>query len=71
MVIRVISVPDVPDLPDFDEVFRTVLGWEGLGFIFRRWLGPRVAAALLTTNERPMSGTGSTRERGKILAEWW
>ena len=46
MVIRVISVPDVPDLPDFDEVFRTVLGWEGLGFIFRRWLDPRVAAAL-------------------------
>ena len=35
MVIRVISVPDGLDLSDFDEVFRTVLGWEGLGFIFR------------------------------------
>ena len=35
MVIRVISVPDFLDLPDFDEVFRTVLGWDGLGFIFR------------------------------------
>jgi len=35
MVIRVISVPDSLDLPDFDEVFRTVLGWDGLGFIFR------------------------------------
>jgi Plasmid pRiA4b ORF-3-like protein len=35
MVIRVISVPDFMDLPDFDSVFRTVLGWEGVGFIFR------------------------------------
>jgi hypothetical protein len=35
MVIRVISVPDFLDLPDFDKVFRTVLGWDGLGFIFR------------------------------------
>jgi hypothetical protein len=35
MVIRVISVPDSLDLPDFDEVFRAVLGWDGLGFIFR------------------------------------
>jgi Plasmid pRiA4b ORF-3-like protein len=35
MVIRVISVPDFLDLTDFDEVFRTVLGWDGLGFIFR------------------------------------
>jgi hypothetical protein len=35
MVIRVISVPDSLDLPDFDEVFRTVLGWDNCGFIFR------------------------------------
>jgi Plasmid pRiA4b ORF-3-like protein len=35
MVIRVISVPDSLDLPDFDEVFRTVLGWDNLGFICR------------------------------------
>jgi hypothetical protein len=35
MVIRVISVPDSLDLIDFDEVFRTALGWDGLGFIFR------------------------------------
>ena len=35
MVIRVISVPDSLELPSFDEVFRTVLGWDGLGFIFR------------------------------------
>ena len=35
MVIRVIAVPDSLELPNFDEVFRTVLGWDGLGFIFR------------------------------------
>ena len=35
MIIRVISVPDTLDLPGFDEVFRTILGWDGLGFIFR------------------------------------
>ena len=35
MVIRVIAVPDDLDLPTFDEVFRTVLGWDGMGFIFR------------------------------------
>ncbi len=35
MAIRVLAVPDYLDLPTFDEVFRTVLGWEGLGFIFR------------------------------------
>src|ERR1700683_3507266 len=35
MVIRVISVPDSLDVIDFDEVFRAVLGWDGLGFIFR------------------------------------
>jgi hypothetical protein len=32
MVIRVLAVPDYLDLASFDEVFRTVLGWEGLGF---------------------------------------
>jgi Plasmid pRiA4b ORF-3-like protein len=35
MVTRVISVPDSLDLADFGEVFRTVLGWDGLGFILR------------------------------------
>lgn len=35
MVIRVVAVPDYLDLPDFDDVFRTILGWDGLGFIFR------------------------------------
>src|SRR4051794_25362577 len=35
MVIRVLAVPDYLDLPAFDEVFRTILGWDGLGFIFR------------------------------------
>jgi hypothetical protein len=35
MVIRVLAVPDYLDLPTFDEVFRTILGWDGLGFIFR------------------------------------
>jgi len=34
MVIRVVAMPDCLDLPDFDEVFRTVLGWHGLGFSF-------------------------------------
>jgi len=35
MVIRVVTMPDYLDLPDFDEVFRTVLDWDGLGFIVR------------------------------------
>ncbi len=35
MVIRVVAVPDYLDLPDFDDVFRTILGWDGLGFLFR------------------------------------
>jgi hypothetical protein len=35
MVIRVMAVPDCLDLPMFDDVFRTILGWDGLGFIFR------------------------------------
>jgi hypothetical protein len=34
-VIRVLAVPDYLDLPTFDEVFRTILNWDGLGFIFR------------------------------------
>jgi hypothetical protein len=34
MVIRVVSLPDSLDLPDFDEVFRAILGWDGLGFSF-------------------------------------
>jgi hypothetical protein len=35
MVIRVLAVPDSLDLPSFDEVFRSMLRWEGLGYIFR------------------------------------
>lgn len=35
MVIRVLAVPDYLDLRAFDEVFRTILGWDGIGFIFR------------------------------------
>ncbi len=34
MVIRVLAVPDYLDLSRFDEVFRTLLGWDGLGFGF-------------------------------------
>src|SRR6476660_8396129 len=34
MVIRIVALPDHLDLPDFDEVFRAILGWDGLGFIF-------------------------------------
>ena len=34
-VLRNVSVRDALNLPDFDEVFRTILGWDGLGFIFR------------------------------------
>jgi hypothetical protein len=34
-VIRVLGVPDCFDLSRFDEVFRAVLGWDGLGFSFR------------------------------------
>jgi pRiA4b ORF-3-like protein len=32
MVIRLLAVPDY--LASFDEVFRTLLGWDGLGFSF-------------------------------------
>jgi len=35
MVMRVVAVPDYLDLPTFDEVFRAILGWDGLGFILR------------------------------------
>jgi hypothetical protein len=35
IVIRVLAVPDYLDLPNFDEVFRTILDWDDLGFIFR------------------------------------
>jgi hypothetical protein len=35
MIIRVLAAPDYLDLPTFDEVFRTILGWDGLGFMFR------------------------------------
>src|SRR5437879_2071608 len=35
MVIRVLAVPDYLDLPAFDEVFCSILGWDGLGFMFR------------------------------------
>ena len=33
-VIRLLAVPDYLDLASFDEVFRTLLGWDGLGFSF-------------------------------------
>jgi hypothetical protein len=32
MVIRVLAVPDCLDLAGFDEDFRSVLAWDGLGF---------------------------------------
>ena len=34
MVIRVLAVPDYLDLASFDEVFCSLLGWDGLGFSF-------------------------------------
>ena len=34
MVIRVLAVPDSLDLFEFDEVFRAVLGWDNIGFLF-------------------------------------
>lgn len=34
MVIRVLAAPDYLNLSSFDEVFRTLLGWDGLGFSF-------------------------------------
>src|SRR6516162_1821734 len=35
MVIRVLAVPNSLDLVQFDEVFRAVLGWDNIGFLFR------------------------------------
>ena len=35
MVIRILAVPDSLDLFEFDEVFRAVLGWDNIGFLFR------------------------------------
>ena len=35
MVIRVLALPDYLALPAFDEVFCSILGWNGMGFIFR------------------------------------
>ena len=32
MVVRVLAVPDYLTLADFDEVFYTLLGWDGIGF---------------------------------------
>jgi hypothetical protein len=34
MVIRVLAVPDYLDLASFDEIFRSLLGWDSLGFSF-------------------------------------
>jgi Plasmid pRiA4b ORF-3-like protein len=34
MVIRILAVPDYLELSRFDEIFRTLLGWDGLGFSF-------------------------------------
>jgi Plasmid pRiA4b ORF-3-like protein len=34
MVIRVLALPDYLTLAAFDEIFRTLLGWDGLGFSF-------------------------------------
>ena len=34
MVIRIVAVPDSLRLCEFDEVFRAVLGWDNIGFLF-------------------------------------
>jgi len=34
MVIRVLAVSDYLELASFDEVFYTLVGWDGLGFSF-------------------------------------
>lgn len=34
MVIRVLAVPDSRTLARFDEIFFTMLGWDGLGYSF-------------------------------------
>ena len=35
MVIRILAVPDSLLLHEFDAVFRAVLGWDHIGFLFR------------------------------------
>ena len=35
MVIRILAVPDSLLLHEFDAVFRAVLGWDNIGFLFR------------------------------------
>ena len=35
MVIRVLAMPDSLELYEFDAVFRAVLGWDNIGFLFR------------------------------------
>jgi hypothetical protein len=35
MVIRVVALPDYLDLLDCDDVFRAILGWDNIGFLFR------------------------------------
>jgi hypothetical protein len=35
MVIRILAVPDSLLLHEFDAVFRAVLGWDDIGFLFR------------------------------------
>ena len=35
MVIRILAVPDSFLLHEFDAVFRAVLGWDNMGFLFR------------------------------------
>ena len=35
MLIRILAVPDPLLLHEFDAVFRAVLGWDDIGFLFR------------------------------------
>ena len=35
MVIRILALPDSLLLHEFDAVFRAVLGWDNIGFLFR------------------------------------
>ena len=35
MVIRILAVPDSLLLHEFDAIFRAVLGWDNIGFLFR------------------------------------
>jgi hypothetical protein len=34
MVVRILAVPDFLSLHEFDEVFRAILGWDNIGFVF-------------------------------------